>query len=634
MTRRGITTFAVGATAGAVATAVLTTGMLGAGSDRAGAAGSVFRVPTAAADELPAFDDCEQLRQWYVDRALPQVGPYGLGGGPVLPMALAERSVAAPSVAGDTTGSTAGAVDSSGTGTNTQETDVDESDVAKTDGSVVVRVSGAQLVVTDVTDGRPRELSRTTLPGPPLEAPELLLRDETVLVVGDERMSYPSVGDPVPDRTFLPVRPVDTRTHVLSVDLSDPASPRFTGHQAIDGGAISTREYADGTVRVVVTTGYPPLDFVQPNRDRTPRQATRLNQEIVRTAPVSAWLPGIRSDGRGERPLVDCSDVRHPKQASGFGTISVLTFPFDDPSSPTATALTAAGDLVYSSATRLYVATTTGGPAPAPVDTGGSPAQVPTTHVHAFALVGDRTTYTASGSFRGTVEDRWSLSEHNGRLRVAAHLGGRSNGVLVLAERNGRLEETGRVDGLGRDETIQSVRWFGDLAIVVTFRQTDPVYTVDLSHPDRPRVVGALKIPGFSSYLHPVGDDLLVGLGHDASATGSDLGAQAASFDLRDLAHVRRADTYGFGPMTDVSAGWDPRTFTYLPDRRTLVTPVMDWSANRSRFVALHVGTDGSLTQTDSWVTRRYAGVDVRTLPLGGGRIALVGDVVRVVDVS
>ena len=77
----------------------------------------------------------------------------------------------------------------------------------------------------------------------------------------------------------------------------------------------------------------------------------------------------------------------------------------------------------------------------------------------------------------------------------------------------------------------------------------------------------------------------------------------------------------------------DPRTFTYLPEQRLLVTPVQDWSTQTSRFVALHVGDDGTLTQTASWVTRRYAGDGVRTLPLRDGRIALVGDTVRVIDV-
>ena len=304
-----------------------------------------------------------------------------------------------------------------------------------------------------------------------------------------------------------------------------------------------------------------------------------------------------------------------------------------------------AGDLVYSSADRLYVATTDVAVGTIPRDlpttdtsTSSGFASTPTTQVHAFALDGPRTSYVASGSFRGQVKDRWSFSEYDGHLRVAVQQprasGQPDNGVLVFAENGDRLVETGRVDGLGRGESIQSVRWFGNLAVVVTFRQTDPLYTVDLSDPAKPRVLGALKIPGFSSYLHPVGGDVLVGIGHDATTTGTDLGAQAATFDLGNLAAVRRMDRIGFGPQTDVSAGLDPRTFAYLPAWRTLVTPVQDWATGRSRFVALHVADDGTLSETGAWATQGYAGDTVRTLPLDGGRVALVGDVVRVVDVA
>ena len=87
------------------------------------------------------------------------------------------------------------------------------------------------------------------------------------------------------------------------------------------------------------------------------------------------------------------------------------------------------------------------------------------------------------------------------------------NGIVVLDEKDGRLEQVGELAGLGVDEEIQSVRWFDDLAVVVTFRQMDPLYTIDLSDPTRPRRLGALKIPGFSAYLHPIGDDRLLGLG-------------------------------------------------------------------------------------------------------------------------
>jgi uncharacterized secreted protein with C-terminal beta-propeller domain len=191
----------------------------------------------------------------------------------------------------------------------------------------------------------------------------------------------------------------------------------------------------------------------------------------------------------------------------------------------------------------------------------------------------------------------------------------------------------GSVDGLGRNEEIQSVRWFDDLAVLVTFRQTDPLYTVDLSAPRSPQVLGALKIRGFSSYLHPVGGDLVLGLGQDATRGGSTLGGQAATFDLSDLRSVTRLDTYGFGQETGVGAQ-DPRTFTYLPEERLALTTVEDWGRGRTRLLALQVGQDGSLTAARTWRLDRWSGPQVRTLPLGDGRVAIVDRDVRLANLG
>ena len=132
--------------------------------------------------------------------------------------------------------------------------------------------------------------------------------------------------------------------------------------------------------------------------------------------------------------------------------------------------------MVYSSTDRLYIATASGGwGQPIPVEGRGvdrRPAP-PTTQVHAFALDGPSTAYVASGDVPGTVQDRWSFSEHDGRLRVATALGDswnpRENAVVVLEERDDDLVELGRVDEIGVNEQIQSVRWFGDLAIGVPY---------------------------------------------------------------------------------------------------------------------------------------------------------------------
>lgn len=653
MQRRSLATFGLGATAGAAACALLTTGIVsgvvsGGAATTRDAVGAMadLAVPRAAAQALPAFEDCEQLRQWYVDAALPQVGPWGFGPGPFDPrgpIPLTAAMVDTRAAAGYLSDS-ATAVGTSATGTNVQEGGVDEPDLAKTDGSILARVVGDHLVIDDVRGERPRRLSRIELPGPSLDR-ELLLVGSTVLVVGREsRYGY---WGPALDarRPMVPWGGDSTRTHLTSIDITDPGAPVIESNQRVDGELVAAREYGDGTVRVVVDTGYPVLDFVRPNRDRSRKEARRLNRDIVRDATIEDWLPGLRrGDGKGRHPLLDCTDVRHPGSPSGFGTISVLTMQADAPEQLDATAITAAGDLVYSSADRLYVATLDSAwwddVVPLRADSGRDrPARKsePETAVHAFALDGTGTTYLASGTVPGTVRDRWSLDEHDGLLRVATARGSgwspTDHAVSVLEEDGDTLRVVGSVRGLGRDEQIQSVRWFDDLAVLVTFRQTDPLYTVDLSSPRSPKVLGALKIRGFSAYLHPVGGDLVLGIGQDATARGAGLGGQAATFDLGDLRAVRRTDAYGFGRHTGVVDG-DPRAFTYLPDERLAFLTVEDWLTGRAKTVALHVGREGALTSVRTWRLDRWAGESVRALPLGGGRVAIVDRDVRIADIG
>ncbi|MGH3445102.1 MAG: beta-propeller domain-containing protein, partial [Nocardioidaceae bacterium] len=521
-------------------------------------------VPRLAAAQLPSFGSCERLRQWYVHQALPLVGPYGFGPR-VMPLnALGPAHASQPMAAPDTTmpikGADSSAVANGPTGTNVQEAGVDEPDVAKTDGTLVVRLdaTGRHLTLTDVS-AAPDELSRIRLPGRRLADPQLLLDGDTVLVVGNELSAYrapgpvPMVGPmtgPAPTPGGVRTVPGQTRVHLSAVDISDPSHPVVTAREVVDGALVSARSYpgtgAGSTVRAVVSTGLPPLDFVYPNRDRTPRQATAQNRRIVRRAGIDEWLPQrhvYAASGWSRSRAVACSEVRHPKAPSGFGTLTVLTFPAGDPASAGSTAITTAGDLAYSSTDRIYVgAVDTAGPV-------GAHGQV--THVFAFALDGPRTRYVAAGTVPGLVKDRWSFDEYDGHLRVATGLGWgqerRGNGVFVLTEHAGQLTVAGKVTGLGRGEQIKSVRWLDALAVVTTYHQTDPVYTLDLSDAAHPRKLGRLRIPGFSDYLHPLGGDLLLGLGQ---ATGGDIpgpAAQAATFDLSHPARPRRTDSLQLG---------------------------------------------------------------------------------------
>lgn len=594
----------IGATATLAATALMS-GALGPSGGSVG----VLLTPPAAATELTRFTGCEELRQWYVDAALPHVTPWGLGpGGPIAyPSALRDTEMQATAEAASPA-TTDRAVESGPTGTNVQEAGVDEPDLAKTDGTLVAHLRGRDLVLTDAGGGEPRRLSSLRLPRT-LNGGELLLVGDRLVVLGTtlEHWDRPL---PVDVMRPFPYGGQEGSTRALVVDVSDPTSPRIEHDSTFDGSLVSARQYGD-VVRLVLSTATPAIDFVEPRRGRSAHEAKAENRRLVRESDIEDWLPMVEGDG-SRSPLVECASVQHPDEASGYGTVTVVGLDPADPRDRRTTAVTTSSDLVYSSTDRLYLST----------------PHRRNSDVHAFALEGLESSYVASGRVPGIARDRWSFSEHDGRLRVATALGKESwdpdeNAVVVLEERGRDLVEVGRVGRMGIREQIQSVRWFGEVAVVVTFRQVDPLYTLDLSDPTAPRVVGELKIPGFSSYLHPVGGDLLLGLGQDASLKGRTRGAQAAVFDLADLADPRRVDTETFGRNTGFEAGWDPRTFTYLADRRTALATMHDWNG-RTRVVELVVGEDGRLSRGATHPVAGWEGSSVRTLPLEDGRVALV----------
>jgi hypothetical protein len=330
-------------------------------------------------------------------------------------------------------------------------------------------------------------------------------------------------------------------------------------------------------------------------------------------------------------PVVACDEVAIPDDEEvALGTTTVLAFDPAVPGARTATAVATDSDTSYFSTDRFYLA------AGAPqwgvwndcIDCGrGIWAPNGTTPIFAFALDGTDATYVASGEVEGTIADRWSMDSVGGSLRVAVGPSsetGNFNSVVTFREEGAKLLEDGRVDDLGVGEQIKSVRWFDDLAIVVTFRQTDPLYAIDLSSPGDPRLLGELKIPGFSEYLHPLGEHRLIGMGQDASAQGMVRGAQAALFDVTDLTAPRQIDVVRYDKGTYAGAGTDPRQFTWLPEQRVALTVVSQGWEGTTGWVSVLSLADGSMTNRMVEVEHGSDVADVRLVPLQSGKVALV----------
>jgi len=208
------------------------------------------------------------------------------------------------------------------------------------------------------------------------------------------------------------------------------------------------------------------------------------------------------------------------------------------------------------------------------------------TIIHKIAIKDGQINYESKGEVDGKLLNQFSMDEFNGNLRVATTVdiwlnnGGRKefNDVYVLDE---KLNIIGSVENLAENESIYSTRFMGDKLYMVTFRQVDPFLVIDLSNPTKPEVLGYLKIPGYSSYLHPISDNLIIGVGKETGENeyGGVItqGVKVSLFDVSDFNNPKELDKYEIGLQgTDSPILYDHKAFLYSPTKKIMVIPVTE----------------------------------------------------------
>jgi uncharacterized secreted protein with C-terminal beta-propeller domain len=520
---------------------------------------------------LTSFRSCGELLGYAKAHAARFVGPYGLGGPAGRERVLGPTRTAAPKQGVDFSG------------TNVQEEGVDEPDLVKTNGSTLFAVANGKLNAVDVRDPRPRLLDSLQLDA--AWSHELLLYGNRLLVLS--RGGF--WAEPLPGIAAR-IAPYAPAQSVLSeVDVSEPRRLRLVRTLTLDGAYVAAR-LVGGSARIVSAAQIPAkLPFEQP--DGTTKEAlgaaAKRNRGILASSRVGSWLPSYWITRAGAKPgrkrsLVQCRHVRKPAAFSGLGLLTVLTVDLAKGLEPVdSVAVMTDGRIVYASPDSLYVATERWLDRPDP-DTPTEERNGASTTIHKFDIASPRRTqYRGSGRVSGYLLSQWSLSEHRGVLRVVSTespawwnggVGETESFLTTLRDRGGSLVQAGRIGGLGKGERVYAVRFLGDVGYVVTFRQVDPLYTVDLADPERPRLLGELKIPGYSAYLHPVGEDLLLGVGQDVSEEGRPLGTQLSLFDVSDLRLPTRLHKASLG------LGWseaesDHHAFLYWPRSGLVVLP-------------------------------------------------------------
>lgn len=388
----------------------------------------------------------------------------------------------------------------SGTGdyseTNLREAGVDEADVVKTDGRYlyVMKESSAEISIIDTEKGL-KKVGSIRMADTVNTNEFYLIKDEKRLIaITSERTdsqedSYLSGNQKVVEITY---------------DISSPEKPKKLGSVSQSGTYTSSR-FSDGYLYLF--------------------SEYYIGGEPIKDRPET-FVPMVGDS------LIREKDILLPSSMQGCMYEIVTVIGLDNPSeiSDSKAIFTNGGELYVSSNNIYYYETEW-----------SDDGEFDQTKIRKLGYQNGTLKKGKTGSIKGYINDSFSIDEYNGYLRIVATAGD-TNSVYVLDE---NMKIIGSIKNLAKDEQIFSARFLGDTGYFVTFRQVDPLFSVDFSDPENPRIIGKLKIPGFSEYLHFYGDDKLFGIGMDvdeeSQITG---GVKLSMFDISDKTDVKETKKY------------------------------------------------------------------------------------------
>lgn len=412
-------------------------------------------------------------------------------------MARTEVDIASDEISSAAYGATSSVTDYSGT--NLQEFGVDEGDIVKTDGTwIYILRSDLSFSIVRANDGAPELISTTSLDLSGLSESsihELYLDGNTLSVIADGRQTLLESDSDELYRTST------ISTTVLSTwDITDRSQPVLVGTLNQEGYYADSRKTGN---YIYLFTGYRP--------------------SVADTYEESTITPRIN----GEQ--ISAQDFYLPELPATQNYLVIASVDVTNPSAAVNRKVLVSGaSNFYVSQAHIYITNET------------YHTDDAITEITKFRYLDGQITGVAAGSVPGRLNNSFSMNEYNGNLRVVSTYYDEEwnewNSLYVLDE---TLHQLSSIEDLAKGETIRSARFFGDTGYFVTFRQTDPLFSVDLSDPANPVILGELKVSGFSSYLHFYGENRLLGIGYEADeATGQTTGLKLSMFDISDPSNV------------------------------------------------------------------------------------------------
>lgn len=395
--------------------------------------------------------------------------------------------------------------------TNIQEAGVDEADIIKNDGKFIYMIKGNNIKIVEAYPASNLKETISFELGPKEEnfyPSEMYVSGDQMVVIGSSWVTYAtpteSTSITTDSKMIAPPYYGGNKTTVYVVNIANRAKPRVLRTISVDG-SYNTSRRVDGTLYLVANQ-YPYIPYYY-----------GYNKPVEN---FNTYLPRMTDSALAKDPelVSPCDQIMLMPKPKSMNFLITAAIPLDDTTKPVSrSVIVGNAETVYASPENLYIAAT---------DWSGPYfyAETSVSKVYRFNLSRGKISYAAEGVVPGQLLNQFSLDEHRGNLRVATttdmYSGDSSKNNLYVLDSG--LKVIGKVENLAPGERIYSVRFMGDRGYMVTFRSVDPLFVLDLKDDKNPKVIGELKIPGFSDYLHPYDENHLIGFGKDVDPASED----------------------------------------------------------------------------------------------------------------
>lgn len=473
--------------------------------------------------------------------------------------------------------------------TNVHETGVDESDKIKTDGEYLyVTANDTVLIVEAVPADSMNVLNKIHVNG---DVDSIYLYNDTLVVFynpGDDITHLDWSGW---DFGFfwsmgLPYWiPVQCKYGVLIMDVSNPLLPERIKEWTFDGCMVSSR-IINGKLHIIqqFLPDLPPLQMTYNGTSQEKASTINANKQAMETMSLEDLIPYYQViDTQGNpvsnNPLIIPANFYHPSDSEGGSITCIISLDLNNLSSGfQSKGLIADASTVYASEKALYIAASRWNSEIYDI----RDEDYYMTSLYKFSLTGGNVILKGAGKAKGRILNQFSLGEHDDVLRIATSTGGwgsslKSN-IYCFTDSGKNLKAIGNLEGLAPGEDIYAARFIGTRGFLVTFENIDPLFTIDLADPSNPVIVGELEVPGYSSYIHPLGNNHLITLGKDVlleNGTAWYQGLQVSLFDITNFSspHLLYTETIGDRGTTS-EALVNHKAFTFWAENGLLALPV------------------------------------------------------------